>query len=146
MEDVSRARALGGPRASLLWLLTACWAAVIFWFSSHTGSQLPKHWLLSHDKLCHGGEYALLGLLLCAALVRSGLPLTRAAALTALLALLYGASDEYHQSFVPGRQGNDPYDLFADLVGGSAGALLLLGAVALRPARRANPPPQESPA
>lgn len=35
-----------------------------------------------------------------------------------------GALDEYHQSFVPGRSGNDPYDLLADILGGFLGVLL----------------------
>ncbi len=40
--------------------------------------------------------------------------------------VLYGMSDEYHQSFTPGRS-TDPYDLLADTVGG-----LIYAAVALR--------------
>lgn len=35
---------------------------------------------------------------------------------------LIGALDEYHQSFTPGRSGNDPFDWLADLLGAIAGA------------------------
>ena len=38
---------------------------------------------------------------------------------------LTGALDEWHQSHVPGRSGNDPADFAADLLGAVAGALLL---------------------
>ena len=36
---------------------------------------------------------------------------------------LTGCLDEYHQSFTPGRSGNDPYDWLADVLGATAGAL-----------------------
>ena len=35
---------------------------------------------------------------------------------------LTGCLDEYHQTFTPGRSGNDPYDLLADVLGAAAGA------------------------
>lgn len=42
--------------------------------------------------------------------------------MTALGALLYGLTDEYHQSLVPGREA-DVLDLLADTVGGLLGAI-----------------------
>lgn len=39
-----------------------------------------------------------------------------------LLGALVGALDEFHQSFVPGRYGNDPLDFAADVLGSFAGA------------------------
>jgi VanZ family protein len=39
-----------------------------------------------------------------------------------LVIALVGALDEFHQSFTPGRSGNDPGDWAADLLGGMAGA------------------------
>jgi len=37
-----------------------------------------------------------------------------------------GGLDEYHQSFTPGRSGNDLGDWLADTLGGTAGALLII--------------------
>ena len=39
---------------------------------------------------------------------------------------LVGVLDEYHQSKVPGRYGNDIYDLIADFLGAVAGSLAFL--------------------
>jgi VanZ family protein len=36
---------------------------------------------------------------------------------------LVGALDEFHQSFIPGRSGNDLPDWLADVMGGTIGAL-----------------------
>lgn len=44
--------------------------------------------------------------------------------LTILATGLTGALDEYHQSHVPGRSGNDPADFTADFIGGCAGVLV----------------------
>jgi VanZ family protein len=44
--------------------------------------------------------------------------------LTAILVIsLIGVLDEFHQSFTPNRFGNDPWDLLADVLGATAGAL-----------------------
>ncbi|MEY3896711.1 MAG: hypothetical protein RLZZ214_2231 [Verrucomicrobiota bacterium] len=63
--------------------------------------------------------------LLCAWLYRRGPERTDWAKLitTAVVVVaLIGALDEYHQSFTPGRSGNDPFDWLADLLGATAGA------------------------
>ena len=74
----------------------------------------------------HAGEYAGLGLLLARALRRRerGAPSGAMGALAVVLGAAYGASDEYHQTFVPGRSGNDPGDWLADTIGTTAGVLL----------------------
>ena len=47
----------------------------------------------------------------------------RAAMWAALLfCAVIGASDEFHQSFVPNRSGNDPWDWLADTLGGMVGS------------------------
>jgi VanZ family protein len=38
--------------------------------------------------------------------------------------LIVGAADEYHQTFTPGRSGNDAGDLLADLTGAAMGGWL----------------------
>jgi VanZ family protein len=55
---------------------------------------------------------------------------------------LYGVTDEWHQSFVPGRTPAAD-DLVADAVGSLAGALAAVGASRLRP-RTAGPGAAES--
>ena len=42
-----------------------------------------------------------------------------------LFTAIVGASDEYHQSFTPGRMGNDPWDWLADVSGGVLAAYLV---------------------
>jgi VanZ family protein len=70
------------------------------------------------DKVTHFAVYGLLGTLLCR--VGTG---ARAAVGAVLLASVFGASDEWHQSFVPGRTAE-----FADWVADTLGAVV--GAVA----------------
>jgi VanZ family protein len=41
-----------------------------------------------------------------------------------VMAAVVGVFDEWHQSFTPGREGNDLGDWIADLVGGVLGCLL----------------------
>ena len=57
---------------------------------------------LAARKLTHFAEYALLAFLLWRVFVRGTEP-GRAAAAALLVASLYAATDEYHQSFVEGR-------------------------------------------
>ena len=104
-------------------LLLLAYAGLIFWQSSHRlpdiGLSLP-----GFDKLLHSAAYALMGWLVCRAL--AGTRLKRPAARLYLLALVitvvYGLSDEWHQSFVPGRTA-DGWDLMADALGALLGVV-----------------------
>ncbi len=104
--------------ASLLraWLPVVAWAAVIFAFSSvpDLGTGLGG-WDLVLRKLAHAAEFAVLGALLARATGRVGLAFA--------IGTLYAASDELHQSFVPGRLGS-PLDVAIDAIGVVAGVLL----------------------
>ena len=95
------------------------------------------------DKILHLGAYALLGVTVFRALADARLErVTPGRAMWAILiCVLYGVSDEFHQSFVPGRT-PDAKDLIADGVGAALGAaaLMLLKAVWLRyPRKRYTP-------
>ena len=46
--------------------------------------------------------------------------------LVALMCSVIGRLDEYHQTFTPGRSGNDTGDWLADTLGGAAGAVFVL--------------------
>lgn len=109
---------------ALRWLAVIAYAGVIFFFSSRTPKGLPKIEIPHIDKVVHATEYAGLGFLLCRALRRREVPTPAEIALAVTLGTAYGVSDEYHQTFVPGRSGNDLGDLLADAVGSSLGALL----------------------
>jgi VanZ family protein len=93
----------------------AAWAGLIFAFSSipDLGTGLGG-WDLVLRKAAHIGEYAILGALLARALGRPWPALA--------LGVAYAASDELHQSLVPGRQGA-PVDVAIDAVGVAAGIL-----------------------
>jgi len=54
----------------------------------------------------------------------NGSGVSRPALWAFLIALLYALSDEYHQSFVPGRH-PDPLDIVTDLAGAAAALLWL---------------------
>jgi len=86
--------------------------ALIFFLSSQPGSEvgIPAPW----DKLAHFAEYALLSFLLFKA--------TGSAKAAFVISALYGASDEVHQAFVPGREAS-LFDWLADLAGALAVAL-----------------------
>lgn len=134
-------------RAKLIvsWVGVALWAAFIFFMSAHTGADLDtgtglvadlKRWLVSLatplfgpdtdivSVAGHFAEYLVFGVLLFHALWRSA-PQQRWWLLViaaVAMASFYGVTDEFHQSFVPGRL-CDPADWLTDTVGAAIGAL-----------------------
>lgn len=111
------------PRCA--WALAAGWAALIFIASSIPGSALAAGPVVGFDKVVHALEYGVLGALTTRALmIAPGLAPALAALCGAALAALYGVSDEWHQSFVPGRFASGG-DLVADAVGAAAGAAVV---------------------
>jgi len=111
---------------AILWVAVAAWAFVIFAFSAVPGSSVPGR----YGNLAHFTEYAILGVLLCAALRtdRADGP----SALTAVvLASLYAITDEFHQSFVPMRV-PDVADWALDTAGALVGAYAVIVLVKIR--------------
>jgi hypothetical protein len=124
VADVPAAVLTAAVTVLSLWLPVAGYMAGIFWLSSQSSlpgiSALPD-WL-NHDWLHHGTAYAGLAMVVARALTGGRL---RAVGTTSLvvawtIATVYGFTDEWHQSFVPGRTA-DPRDLLADGVGASLG-------------------------
>lgn len=94
------------------WGPALLWAAIIFALSSRP--TLPVSLSHGSDKLAHYLAYAVLG-----GLAARAVPAGRRFALIAiLLGVAYGASDELHQHFVPGRSVE-----FADWIADSLGVL-----------------------
>lgn len=90
-----------------LWLPVAAWAAVIFIVSSRPSLPLVDGGRgLPVSQVGHVVEYAVLALLLFRALSRQApaASLVKVALVSLALSLLYGVSDELHQTLVSQRQ------------------------------------------
>lgn len=82
---------------------------------------MPEFEWFTIDKLYHFIEYAILGALVARALVKAKPPIVPSQLVwhvAAVFSILYGASDEWHQTFVPGR-----FATFADWVADVLGAI-----------------------
>jgi VanZ family protein len=112
-------------RAISYFLPPVVWALLIFLESSIPASAIPESEIFRWDKLIHLCIYFVFALLIYRALSFEGVsPKLRsfAAIITVFVIALFGASDEYHQHFVPGRS----MDLF-DWIADTLGAVLLIG-------------------
>jgi VanZ family protein len=99
------------------WALVVAWMGVIFYLSSR--STLPRPKSVSADLEAVAGHftaYAVLALLVSYALSDSGISAIRRLIYAVVFAVMYGVSDEIHQSLVPGR---DPamLDICIDALG-----------------------------
>jgi VanZ family protein len=105
-----------------LWLPVGVWMGVIF-----IGSSIGKVPQVGDDTLdglvhrtAHLLEFAVLGALLLRA-TSNGRPVSKRDIIITLIVIgLYGASDEFHQRFTPGRSSEGGTVLF-DLAGGAFG-------------------------
>jgi VanZ family protein len=110
-------------RALTLWLPVAVYMAAIFFGSSLSDPPMPSD---VPDVSLHEAAYFGLTLLVIRALARgrwSGVTLATLAGAVAI-AVAYGVTDEYHQSFVPNRHA-ELRDLGADAIGASAAAIVV---------------------
>ena len=119
------------------WLPVLIWAAAIFfastdsfsaehtgtvlkWIVDHLGGMTPEHFAVLHfyvRKAAHVTEYAIFSILIYRALQgdRHGWS-WKFAAIAVAICLVYAASDEIHQMFVPSR-GPSPKDVAIDTTG-----------------------------
>jgi VanZ family protein len=108
-----------------LWTPVILWMGVIFAVSAQPS--LPRVADSATDKVVKKGghltEYAILAVL-CRRALRQSRQTKHSAIWAFVMAVLYAISDEWHQTFVPGRNGQ-PLDVLID----SAGALIGLVAV-----------------
>lgn len=108
------------------WLAVLVWAVVLWTLSANTplpsGPSFPLKDKLLHCTYFAGGTFCFM----TALWGRSRpMPGTARFFLSGLLFTgIIGAIDEFHQTFTPGRFGNDPWDWLADLSGGLLAAWL----------------------
>jgi VanZ family protein len=135
----------GSWRLIVSWIAVLAWMGFIFSLSSQAAEESGKlsagiteavirvikmvapHADLDIDvfnhivrKCAHFVSYLVLGLLAMNALRRSGITGRRRIAVSLLICILYAASDEVHQLFVPGRAGQVK-DVLIDSAGSSLG-------------------------
>ncbi|HCN75651.1 MAG TPA: hypothetical protein DIT13_00485 [Verrucomicrobiales bacterium] len=129
------ARMIPGPPGVMTKLLTTrwlwwagilLWAGLLWWLSSRSalpsGPEFPFKDKVLHCAYFSGGAFCLATALFAARLES---PPSWAWLLAGFIfTALTGALDELHQSFTPGRMGNDPGDWLADVCGGVLGGWL----------------------
>ncbi len=105
------------------WLPAYLYAGLIFYLSSI--QKLPEVPIANIDRAVHILEYGIFGVLLARAFKNSDnrWAARNFKALAIAIGILYGASDEYHQSFVIGRNA-DIIDLIFDSAGVLIGAIM----------------------
>lgn len=115
---------MGRPASAtlLLWGPVALYMAAIFYVSHQPDVSIPGGF---SDAPVHSVAYAGLAVTIVRALAGGlGRRVGRRTALAALaIAVAYGATDEWHQSFVPGRFA-ELKDLYANAIGASIGTAL----------------------
>jgi len=115
-------------RSPHLWLASfVLWFAVLWLLSSSSqpAGDLPP--IPLNDKILHFGYFLGGGGLLSAYFYRRNPDSARWPRIVLMVTVicgLLGIVDEIHQTFTPGRSGNDPYDLLADVFGALSGSLL----------------------
>lgn len=132
---------------AIAWLPVLVWMGVIFWFSHQPGdvSGASSGWIVDlissgiarmmpfiefdedlfhflFRKGAHFGVYAVLGVLCVRAFQISGYSGKRGLVYGWILATLYAGTDEFHQTFIPGRSGE-----VTDVIIDSAGAITGIG-------------------
>lgn len=106
-----------------LWLPVVIWMAVIFTFSSmQVGSASDFYWKdFVVKKTAHLIEYGILATLFYRGLINSNIEKKKAMWYSILFAFAYGLTDEFHQSFTPGRGPK-----FTDVLIDTSGALIFI--------------------
>ncbi len=117
---------LGGDvkrrRGWVYWLPALAVMAVIFALSSQSGLRVSEDPMVERPirASAHMAAFATLAGCLLFALARGGRPRLRDVVMAFALTVLYGFSDELHQSFVPDRNGRLD-DVIVDTVGATIG-------------------------
>lgn len=106
-----------------LWFPVLFWMALIFTFSSiQVGSSSEFYWKdFIVKKTAHLIEYGILATLMYRGLIGSKVEKKKAMYFAVLTAFMYGLTDEFHQSFTPGRGPK-----FTDVIIDTTGATIFI--------------------
>jgi|TARA_B110000037_G_scaffold158186_1_gene178442 VanZ family protein len=116
-------------RSPRFWLVSLIlWAVTLYTLSSFSKTMPEGGPEIPHiDKVLHFGYFFGGGIIFATWILiwkgTSSKFVFRIAIPLAILACI-GALDEYHQTFTPGRSGNDPFDWLADVLGSAAGLFI----------------------
>lgn len=117
----------GASQRFLAWLPALAWAGLIFFLSAQPDETFEKLGLQG-QLLSIGGHlvvyFVLMVLLVVALRFSSNLSSRQIYIVAFLIVALYGLSDEYHQSFVPGRMATID-DWIVDLIGAAIAWIIL---------------------
>lgn len=102
----------------------AVYCAFIFWLSNQASLPMPPLFEFQ-DKVMHFGAYFVMAVFSWRAIRHQGLSENKLALAAWLFCCVYGLSDEWHQSFVPGRTSSG-WDWLADSLGAATASLALL--------------------
>ncbi|MCK5475097.1 MAG: VanZ family protein [Candidatus Pacebacteria bacterium] len=103
----------------ILWFPVFICCAIIYYLSAipNLRSDLPNQWDFILRKIAHMAEYGILTAFIFRAYLKSnGFTVKKSISFAIIFALTYAFTDEYHQTFVFGRQGS-LNDVFIDSLG-----------------------------
>lgn len=119
-----------GQKCPKVWIIAwITWFITLWWLSSgtHAPKDLPT---IPHlDKIAHFGFFFGGAGLLCAWIrhtFTSKISAFHCVWITTLVGAIVGIIDENHQSYTPGRTGNDLGDWLADVSGSLVGAIVMI--------------------
>ena len=116
-----------------MWGPVIFWMGFIFCLSSVPGNEIPDLHIPNFHPLVHFFEYSILTILLLRAFKGEypDIPVLRQILLTIFIVTIFAGTDEWHQTFVPGRSGKFP-DAVADIVYSTIGMSVYLRMIAGR--------------
>ena len=117
-----------------LWAPPVIWAMIIFKLS---GGQVPSassvYWQdFAFKKSAHIFVYFILAVLTYRGLIGEGVDKKKAAIFAFIIAVFYGLTDEYHQSFTQGRESR-LRDVGFDGIGAAFGSVLVYNILPMMP-------------
>lgn len=109
-----------------LWLAVVACMGFIFFVSSQPKKDIPPLFPFQ-DVVYHTLIYSILALCFSRALKNTNpnIPALNLIIFTIIFGVVYGISDEFHQSFIPGRSVSG-FDVFIDGIGSTAGGIIYL--------------------
>lgn len=106
------------------WMALVAYCGLIFWLSNQQTLPMPPLFEFQ-DKVMHFGAYFAMAAFSWRAIRHHGLTGNKLALAAWLFCCVYGLSDEWHQSFVPGRSSSG-WDWLADSLGAATAVVALL--------------------